>query len=128
MFTRTLKYGKGYSGKLGNKCWVASITGSDEQYGLALEFIKPDSVEREHFNRSRTIINYVWLLDVGLYTYSEQGARNFFVVNVVNGKYTAFCPDDERVKAMVALMDGGLSAEDARKATHPSRRPSDAGA
>ena len=120
MFTRILKYGKGYTGKLSNKCWVASITGTNKN-GLEREFIEPDSVEREHFNRPRTIINFSWSLDVGLYEYSEQGARYFFVVTVKDGEYTAFRPSDERVKAMAALMDGGMSTEDARKATRPAK-------
>lgn len=121
MFNRTLKYGKGYTGKLSNKCWVARIAGTDKKYGLAREFIEPDSVEREHFNRPRTIINFSWSLDVGLYEYSEQGDRYFFVVNVKDGEYKAFRPSDERVKAMAMLMDGGMSAEDARKATRPEK-------
>jgi len=121
MFIRTLKYGKGYSGRLGNKCWVASITGTDQQYGLAREFLEPDSVEREHFNRPRTIINFRWQLGVGLYECSEGGDRSFFVVNVKDGEHKAFRPGDERVKAMAMLMDGGMSAEDARKATQAAK-------
>src|SRR5690606_18622834 len=65
---RTLRYGKGYSGRLGNRCWAARITGTDNTYGLAREFLEPVSVEREHFNRPRTIVHFSYELEVdGLY-------------------------------------------------------------
>ncbi|MCC6475135.1 MAG: hypothetical protein IT514_15485 [Burkholderiales bacterium] len=119
MYERTLRYGKGYSGKLGNKCWIAAIHGTSNQYGLQRAFIEPDKIEREHFNRPRTMIDCTWSLDVGLYEASEGGERWFFVVNIKDGEHKAFRPDEERVKAMAKLMDDGMSAEEARKATRP---------
>src|SRR5690606_1425031 len=75
---RTLRYGKGYSGRLGNRCWAARITGTDNTYGLAREFLEPVSVEREHFNRPRTIVHFSYELEVdGLYELSEEGERWF---------------------------------------------------
>lgn len=126
MFTRTLRHGKGYSGKMGNKCWIAAIEGSDNTYGLSRSFLDADSVEREHFSRPRTMINFSYSLDVGLYEQSEGGDREFFVVWIKNGEHVRTRVDSDRVKAMVALMDGGMSADDARRATkapQPTEQP-----
>ncbi len=116
MHAKTLRYGKGYAGKMGNKCWIAEITGSDEQYGLSRSFVEPVKVEREHFNRARTMINFYYDLGVGLYEASEGGERWFFAVNK-DGEYEAFRSSDDRVLAMAQLMDDGMSAEEARVAT-----------
>lgn len=124
MFIRTLRYGKGYAGKMGNKCWIATITGSDKQYGLSRSFLDADSVEREHFNRPRTMINFSYSLDVGLYEQSEGGNREFFVVWIKNGEHVSARVDSDRVKAMVALMDDGMSADDARRETRLTNRSS----
>lgn len=123
MYEKTLKYGKGYAGKLANKCWIARITGTDKKYVLSREFLDADNIEREHFNRARTIIDFTWHLDVGLYEASEQGDRWFFVVWVKQGEHVAFTADDERVKSMVKLMDDGMSAEEARIATKKPAQP-----
>ena len=120
MFSKTLRYGKGYAGMWGHKCWIAAITGTDKQYGLQRAFIEPESVEREHFNRARTMIDFEWELDVGLYEASEAGERWFFFVQrKKDGEYIGFRPTEARVKAMAELMDHGMPAEDARKATMP---------
>lgn len=116
-----LTYGKGYTGKTGNKCWVAAITGSDNQYGLTREFVEASKVEREHFNRPRTTITFTYDLEIGLYERSEHGVRCFFLVFPAKDGAVKRCQiNDDRVEAMVALMDDGLSAEDARKATKPA--------
>lgn len=118
MITKTLEYGKGYSGRLGNKCWLAAITGMSENYGLEREFLDPVKVEREHFNRPRTIIHFTFALDVGLYEYSECGERHFLVVWVNKlGEHKKFAPPEDRVRKMVDLMDAGMTADEARKAT-----------
>lgn len=123
MLSKTLRYGKGYAGKMGNKCWIAAITGSDDKYGLSRSFLDPVKVEREHFNRPRTMIDLTWRLEPGLYEASEGGDREFFTVWVkADGTYCWTRMNDERVKAMVALMDDGISADDARKATKPAKQ------
>lgn len=128
MFTRTLRYGKGYTGKMSIKCWIATITGSDNTYALARSFLEPAKVEREHFNRARTMIDFSYTLDVGLYEQSEGGEREFFAVwlRASDSKYCWTRIDDARLKAMIALMDGGMSADDARRATkapQPNEQP-----
>lgn len=118
MATKTLRYGRGYAGKMGNKCWIARITGSDKKFGLAREFVEPASVEREHFNRPRTMIDFRYHLDAGLYEYSEGGDRAFLVVwRNAAGAWKMFRPTEDRIKQMLALMDGGMTAEEARVAT-----------
>jgi hypothetical protein len=113
-----VKQGKGYLGKLGRRCWVARILGADPQYGLRREFIEPAHVGREHFNRVRSIVNFTYNLDPGLYEISEAGERRIVVVwRAKDGTDKSFCPSDERVNKMLALMDGGMSADDARRAT-----------
>lgn len=120
MYTRTLRYGKGYAGKMGNKCWIAAITGSDKRYALSRDFIAPDQVEREHFNRPRTMINFSYELAVGLYEQSEGGEREFFAVWIKGSAHVVTRLNEDRVKAMVALMDTGKTAEEARIATKPA--------
>lgn len=123
MYKRTLRYGQGYTGKMGSKCWIAAITGSSNEYGLSRDFVEAAKVEREHFNRARTMINFAYELNVGLYEQSEGGDREFFAVWIKNGEHVRTRMDEARVKAMVALMDGGMSAEEARIATKPAPQP-----
>lgn len=126
MYERTLRYGKGYSGKMSKKCWIAAITGSDTQYGLSRSFLEPSSVEREHFNRARTMIDFTWQLNDGLYEFSEGGERWYVIVwTNAAGETKRFKPEEYRVKAMVALMDGGMSADEARRATKPAPQPTE---
>lgn len=118
--TITLTYGKGYTGKTGNKAWVARINGTDDKMGLDREFLDAESVEREHFNRPRTMINLTWELECGLYERSEHGERKIFMVYPHKDGHAAKCSvSDDRLKAMLVLMDEGMTGEEARKATKP---------
>ena len=124
MITKTLDYGKGYAGQIGNKCWFASITGTSPQYGIEREFLDPTKVEREHLNRPRTIIHFTFELEAGLYEYSECGERHFLIVWVNKfGEYKKFTPPEDRVKKMLHLMDNeGMTADEARKATRAAAK------
>lgn len=118
--TRTLRYGKGYSGKLGNKCWIAEITGSDNTYGLKRTFLEPTRVEREHFNRPRTIINFSYELAAdGLYELSAEGERwiEMCYVDKTTGETKTSKVSDARVKAWVAALDEGKTNREARLAS-----------
>ena len=117
--TRTLRYGKGYTGKLGNKCWIARITGTDKTYGLLREFLEPSSVEREHFNRPRTMIDFSYELDVnGLYELSAEGDRWFAMCfRNKDGEITTAKVSDARVKAWAAALDAGKTDNEARLAS-----------
>lgn len=117
---RTLRYGKGYRGKLGNKCWAAEITGSDNTYGLKRTFLEPVKVEREHHNRPRTMVHFSYELEVdGLYELSAEGDRWFVGVwpHKDTGEVVAGRLSDERVKAWVAALDEGKSNREARLAS-----------
>jgi hypothetical protein len=117
-YTKTLRYGKGYTGKSGNKCWIARINGTDRWYGLSRDFLEPAKIEREHFNRPRTMIDMTWELEPGLYEASQDGDRWFLLVVPKNdGSITAFQPTEERMKKILALMDDGIDFNSARKAT-----------
>jgi hypothetical protein len=118
--TKTLRYGKGYSGKLGNKCWIAEITGTDDKYGLKRVFLEPSTVEREHFNRSRTIVNFSYELGTnGLYELSEGGERQFvgMFADEDSGAVKWMQLSDARVKAWAAALDEGKSDSEARVAS-----------
>lgn len=117
---RTLRYGKGYSGKLGNKCWIARITGSDSHYGLSRDFLEPVSVEREHFNRARTIVEFSYELEVdGLYELSAEGDRWFAMcfADKDTGELKTSQVSDARVKAWIAALDDGKTNREARLAS-----------
>lgn len=117
--TRTLRYGKGYTGKLGSKCWVARITGTDQAYGLAREFLEPVAVEREHFSRPRTMVNLSFNLEVnGLYELSAEGDRWFAAcVRTADGGVKATKVSEARVRTWAEALDAGLSDNDARLAS-----------
>ncbi len=115
--SRALQWGKGYAGKLGKRCWVARISGTDPQYGLARDFLAAETVEREHFTRARTIINFTYALPVGLYEMCAKSERWYLIVWEQDGALKAFRPDDERVAAIAALMHDGIEFDAARRAT-----------
>jgi hypothetical protein len=114
---RTLRYGAGYKGKLGNKCWIARITGTDAEYGLSREFLEPTSVERQHFNRIRTIIEFTYDLETdGLYELCEEGERWFEMcyLSATTGEQKTRTVSDVRVTAWVEALNAGETDRDAR--------------
>lgn len=117
--TRTLRYGNGYAGKAGNKCWAARITGTDPNYGLQREFLEPAKVEREHFNRARTMIDFSYELEVdGLYELSEDGERWIVMCYAAkDGEIKTSKISDARLKAWVAALDDGKTEREARLAS-----------
>jgi len=118
MISKTLRWGKGYTGKAANKVWIARITGTDDKENFAREFLEADEVEKEHFNRARTMINLTWNLDQGLYEASENGERWFFMIAPHKDKGEAsFGVTHDRAREMAKLMDGGMEFDDARRAT-----------
>lgn len=124
-YTKTLRYGKGYSGKSGHRCWIARITGTDTQYELSREFLEPAKVEREHFNSARTMIDFTWELESGIYEASENGERWFIMVRPnKDGTMSAVQPTEERMRAILHFMDEGMEFEAARKATRPVKETS----
>jgi len=120
MYELTMEWGKGYSGKMGNRCWVRSIDGSALDYSVETKFIDADKVIREHFGRARTMISFTYSLAPGLYQQSEAGEKNYFVAWEKKGVTVAKDIDDDRAHAMIALMGSGSSAEEARRATIPA--------
>lgn len=114
--TRTLRYGQGYSGKRGDKCWAARITGTDSTYGLQRDFLEPVNVEREHCNRFRTMIDFSYELDIdGLYELSENGERWFVMCYATKtGEIKTTQISDARLKVWVAALDAGKTDRDAR--------------
>jgi hypothetical protein len=117
--TKKLRWGKGYSGKSGNRCWVAEITGTQGS-GLAHTFLDATEVKKEHFNRPRTIIHFTYELPPGLYELSEDGDRWFNLVWDAGGTCKFSTPPRDRAVAIAKLMDGGSSFEEARLATKPA--------
>jgi hypothetical protein len=117
----TLRYGMGYSGLRGMRCWVARLTGMSRQYGMARDFIEAAAVKREHYNRARTMMDFGFDLVPGLYEVSEYGDRRYIMVGIRrNGSLGHWHPDEARVVAILLLMDGGTGFEDARRATIPA--------
>lgn len=118
--TITLRYGKGYTGKLGNRPYIARILGTDTRYGLNREFLDAVKVEREHFNRDRTIVHLSYELEIdGLYEVCEEGER--WVVSVVpagpDNAPKTIRPSDARLKAWAAALDEGKTDREARLAS-----------
>jgi len=116
---RKLSYGMGYAGKRGNKCWVARITGTSNTYGLCRDFVDPIKVEREHFNRSRTMIDCSYELEVdGLYELSESGERWIVMCyETKGGEIKTSKLSDARIKAWVSALDEMKTDKEARLAS-----------
>ena len=117
--TLQLKYGKGYAGKYGNKCWVASITGTSETKRLERDFLEADKAEQRAL-QSTPHDGHPDLEPAleGLYERSEAGDRTYFFVYRNAGDLTrCTISDEERVIAMAKLMDDGQTFEAARLAT-----------
>jgi hypothetical protein len=115
--TCTLDYGRGYTGKLGNKCWAARICGSNPTYKLEREFLEPELVEKDHFNRHRTIIHFTYRLKVdGLYELSEGGNRWFVAVypHRETGEIEYSTVSENRAKTWAELLDKGATDNEAR--------------
>lgn len=117
--TKTLRYGKGYAGALSNKCWVAEITGSSSTYGLQRVFLEPTKVEREHFNRPRTLIYFSYELAANrLYELSAEGDRWFAATwQEESGEVVSGYVSDERAKVWAAALDEGKTNIEARQAS-----------
>lgn len=117
---RTLRYGKGYAGKMGTKCWAARITGTDSTYGLQREFLEPVRIERKHYNRARTMVDFSYELEVdNLYELSEAGERWFVGVwpHKESGEVVIGRISDERVQAWVMALDAGQTPLEARQSS-----------
>jgi len=113
--TISITQGIGYTGKMGNRAWIAEITGTDSQYGLSREFIDADDIERDHFGRRRYIRTYHYELGPGLYEVCEHGDRWFRIVWADGSKWAVIAAD--RAEAIAKMMDGGAEYEAARRAT-----------
>lgn len=122
---RTLRYGQGYAGKRGCRPYCAKITGTDMRYGLTREFAESVSAVREHYNRSRTMIDITYELYLdGLYELSEEGER--WIVMCYPDKTTG-APrvakvSDERLRRWLAALDAGMSDRDARIASKEAQQ------
>ena len=116
---RILRYGKGYAGKLGSRCWIAEIVGSHRTYGFDRIFLQPVKVERENFNRPRTIVNFSYELTADrLYEISAEGRRWYeMCYQTREGEITTAKVSDERAKAWVAALDAGKTCAEARLAS-----------
>lgn len=113
--TRTLSWGRGYTGKSGNKCWAARIIGTDATYGMRREFLDADKVERDHFGRERTMIRFSYTLAKdGLYELCENGERWYVTVFERDGEIISGKVNAERARVWAELLESGSSAADAR--------------
>ena len=117
--TRTLRQGIGYTGRLGQKAYMARIIGTDPQYGLRREFLDAAKVERDKFNSAKYVRTYTHELTEGLYERQSEGDRDYVLIFCREGQWGYNTPSDERIAAIAALMDDGTSAHDARVATKP---------
>lgn len=114
---RTLERGIGYSGKHGEKCWIARILGSDATYGLSRDFLTPATVKRDRFSARKYTLSYSYELEMdGLYELSADGARWFAMCfRATDGEVKTAKVSDARIKAWVAALDAGMSDADARR-------------
>ena len=118
--------GVGYAGHLGQRAYLARITGTDPHYGLQREFLSADRVERDHFGRSRYIVTLSYEVGHGLYEEQSEGDRRILMAwSRRDGSVTwTSISSDARIAAMLRLMDRGESFDDARRATKQAQETS----
>lgn len=105
---------------LGYRPWLARITGSDSQYGLSRDFLRPTEYSR---SRSGHPDEQAWEIDVGLYqrggTKRDDG---LFIVWRKDGQLFRLTVDMARAKAIARLLDEGKDFEDAERWTRFAER------
>lgn len=110
--------GIGYTGKHGERAYLACITGSDARYGLKREFLTPARVERDKFNSRKYTLTYHYEIEPGLYEEQSEGDRRIIMAWVCKGRTTWTSKiTQERVAEIVRLLDAGQTFEAARLAT-----------
>lgn len=98
--------------------WVAIITGRDEKFKFAQQFVKPD---QRSSSRSGLTGNSLWLLEKpGLYRVKEKNDR-FFVLRVKESFFEKIDISRERALKIAALLDQGVSLEEAFAQTKKAR-------
>lgn len=120
--TRTveIEMSKGYSGKIAayEKGYIALITGTDAQYGMARTFMKGALSSNAPFRKSKCQWLVAYELGIGLYERMEGGERTFITIFVrEDGSMACVRCDLQRATDMALMMDDGSSYEDARIAT-----------
>lgn len=117
--TVTLKYGKGgYRGVLGNRAWLAKISGLSDLYKVERQFLDANRVECEHPGRTRTIVRLTWELGEGLYERSEGGVREWGIVSrMTDGGCEWLHCDEARAMRIAHMMDQGIDFTAARRAS-----------
>jgi len=126
----TLTQGIGYAGKTAGKAYIARITGIDEKYGLAREFLDAAKVERDHYNRPRYLRTYTYeITREGVYEIQESSERRYKLVflgwskgedhAIVSKHLVRMDIDSDRAKAIARMMTSGQEFGAARKATKP---------
>lgn len=107
---------------LGYRPWLARITGSDPQYGLARDFLRPTECSRSRSGRTG---EQTWEIDVGLYqrggTKRDDG---LFIVWRKDGQLFRLTVDMARAQAIARLLDEGKDFETARQATKHTKEAS----
>jgi hypothetical protein len=123
MYEITIERSQGYTGKTAKneKGYVARITGTDGTYGLHREFCDSEkSTDNARFRRSRATWTDRYLVDTGIYEWSEGGEVGYAWVWIAkSGDHAAVAFPADRVAAMAAHMDAGMTTDEARIATRP---------
>lgn len=119
MFTKTLQFGKGYTGAHGKMASISKVLGEDST-GFIKEKLEADSAEKEHFNRAKTTVTLTWYLPSGLYQASERGEKWFFLVSDASGKFKITGVTTERAKKLAQLLSEGKTFDEARIASKES--------
>lgn len=114
---------KGYSGKRGNKSYVARIAGTSGTATFDRTFLEAAAVDwgdSQLYKKSKGIWTEAYDLEIGLYEVCEYGEREYKVVWEKEGKTVCTTISAERAEAISELLDKGESVEAARAATKPA--------
>ena len=120
--TYSIKMTKGYSGMNAKyvKGYMARITGTHAEYGMARSFLKGKADSDAPYRKSKCSWNDVYTLGAGLYEVSEGGDRKYIVAWSKADRLAVAEIPAARAQAIAALLDAGTEFEAARLATRPA--------
>lgn len=127
METVTLKIEKslGYGGKRSGKSYIAHVTGTDDRYIFAREFVATEATDRAEMFAARRKRKGTWIeaaaVEAGLYEISQQGEREYKIVYFHKDKnaMAVYCIDVDRATRIALMLDEGAEFDAARLATKP---------
>lgn len=97
------------------KTWIARISGKDDHYGYAREFVARGATEHSRSGKTGSI---TYTLEPGLYEECEAGERSYTLVAILkDGALHVWDCAADRAERIAVALDAGMDFNAARKAS-----------